>query len=91
MHPLVLYAAAAALLAGGSYILERAHQEQLARLRRHEVELAKEALQQAIELQQLRQTAREMGIDPDQVIMGHRALRSGQVSLQDVDDWLRQQ
>jgi hypothetical protein len=69
--------------------LERAHQEQLARLRRHEFELAKEALQQAIQLQQLRQIAWAMGIDADQVIMGHQALRSGQVSLEDVDDWLR--
>ncbi|MCW2935863.1 MAG: hypothetical protein JWM19_6825 [Actinomycetia bacterium] len=92
-QPLLFYAAAGALAAGGVgggwYFWQRGQQEATKQLQRRDAEGAKQALREAIDLADLRRQAQEAGLDPDVVIAGYKTLRDSQVSPEDVLERLR--
>ena len=86
--PVLFYAAAGALFAGGTgggwYLWQRGQQEAAKRLQHQDAEAAKQALKDGVELADLRREAEEAGLEPDEVVAGYRQLRDSQMSPQDV-------
>lgn len=66
------------------YVWQRGQQEAAKRLHHEDAEAAKEALRDAIDLDDLRRQAQAAGLDPDEVVAGYKGLRDSQVSLNDV-------
>jgi hypothetical protein len=84
MPPIFLFMAAAALIAGGVELLDEARRtkarDEALRRQRDEADI----LQGAIDLEDLRERARQRGLDPDQVVAGYMAMRAGKVAPDDV-------
>src|SRR5438045_9779445 len=80
--PIVFFALAGAFFGGGIggswYFWKRGQQEAAKRLSDHDAQVVTQLLEQHIDLQDLRQRARDAGLDPDEVERGYRALRDGQ-------------
>lgn len=88
MPPIFLFALAGALLFGGVATLDEANQKRAAEELRRRKELEAELLRGAIDLQQLRQQAREAGLDPDQVVSGYEAMRKGDITIHTMQQML---
>ncbi|GAA3692796.1 hypothetical protein [Streptomyces iranensis] len=92
--PILFFAAAGALFAGGAgggrYLWKRGLQEAAKRLQYQDAEAAKQALRDAIDLADLRSKAQEAGLDPDEVVAGYETLRDSQLSPEDVLKRLRE-
>ncbi|WP_244929264.1 hypothetical protein [Nocardioides sp. W7] len=95
--PLLFFAAAGALIGGaigatggGWYMWQRGQQEAAKRLRHEDAIAAKEALEDEIEVAELRKKAKAAGLDPDQVIAGYEQLRDKQVTPGHVLEALQQ-
>ncbi|MFF5650384.1 hypothetical protein [Streptomyces collinus] len=86
--PILFFAAAGALVAGGTgggwYMWKRGQQEAAKRLQHEDAEAAKQALRDAIDLADLRSEAKAAGLDPDEVVAGYEKLRDSQLSAEDV-------
>ncbi|MFG2441206.1 hypothetical protein [Streptomyces sp. NPDC048508] len=86
--PILFFAAAGALVAGGTgggwYMWKRGQQEAAKRLQHEDAEAAKQALRDAIDLADLRSEAKAAGLDPDEVVAGYEKLRDSQLSTEDV-------
>ncbi|GAB2841430.1 hypothetical protein GCM10027176_51600 [Actinoallomurus bryophytorum] len=86
--PILFFAAAGALFAGGTgggwYLWRRGQQEAAKRMQHQDAEATKRALRDAIDLADLRNKAREAGLDPDEVVAGYEKLRDSQLSPEDV-------
>lgn len=82
--PILFFAAAGALIAGGSggacHMWKRGQQEAAKRLQHQDAEAAKQALRDAIDLVDLRNKAQEVGLDPDEVVAEYEKLRDSLVS-----------
>lgn len=83
--PVLFFAAAGAAAAGGLgsgiYFWQRGQQEAAKKLQEEDQEAIKESLEREISLQDLRDEALQKGLDPDEVERGYKALRDGQLSL----------
>lgn len=86
--PILFFAAAGALFGGGAgggwYLWRRGQQEAAKRMQHQDVEAAKQALRDAIDLADLRSKAQAAGLDPDEVVAGYEKLRDSQLSPEDV-------
>ncbi|MFF8927484.1 hypothetical protein ACF1AO_09505 [Streptomyces longwoodensis] len=90
--PILFFAAAGALFAGGIaggagggwYLWRRGQQEAAKRLQHQDAEAAKQALRDALDLADLRRKAQEVGLNPDEVVAGYETLRDSQLSPEDV-------
>ncbi len=88
MPPILFFAAAGALFGGGPlggwYLWKRGQQGAAKRMQHQDADAAKQALRDAIDLGDLRNKAREAGLDPDEVVAGYEKLRDSQLSPEDV-------
>ncbi|MFE6767831.1 hypothetical protein ACFVFD_02515 [Streptomyces fimicarius] len=86
--PILFFAAAGALFAGGTggslYLWKRGCQEAARQLQRLDAKAARQALTDAVDLADLRKEARAAGLDPDEVVAGYEKMRDEQLSPQDV-------
>jgi hypothetical protein len=86
--PILFFAAAGALFAGGTgggwYLWKRGQQEAAKRLQRQDAEAAKQALSDAIDIAALRTQAEAAGLNPDEAIAGYEKLRDTQLSPEEV-------
>ncbi|MEV6471665.1 hypothetical protein [Streptomyces sp. NPDC051657] len=90
--PILFFAAAGALFAGGIasgvgggwYLWRRGQQEAAKRLSHQDAEAAKQTLRDAIDMVDLRSKAQEAGLNPDEVVAGYETLRDSQLSPDDV-------
>lgn len=95
---ILYFAAAGAAAVGGPAIgaalYRRGQQEAAANERERDMAHLKRLLQSEIDMQNLREQASRVGVDPDAVERGYRELRDGHVSLDQVkakfDDWRAQ-
>ena len=82
--PIFLFAAAGALIFGGYAVLDEANHQRAASQARRRQDLEAELLRKEIDLEELRTRAREAGLDPQKVVDGYLALRSGDITVEQV-------
>jgi hypothetical protein len=86
--PVALYAAAGALAAGGvgggSLLLQKAQREAAKDIYQTDQKAVREVLEGEIQLEELRERAREKGIDPDGVEHGYHAVKNDQIGFEEV-------
>ncbi len=84
MPPIFLFIAAGALIAGGLETLDQAKKakakEEALRRQRDQADI----LRAALDLAELREEARQRGVDPDEVVAGYLAMTEGSVSTEQV-------
>lgn len=69
---------------GGVYFFKRAQQEMAKRLQKEDLLAVKEALENEIDLADLRAKAVEAGLDPDEVLSGYEKLRDSIITPEQV-------
>jgi hypothetical protein len=86
--PILLFVVAGGMLFGGAALLDEANHQRAKNQARDRQKLEKELLAGAIELEELRVRAADLGLDPDQAVAGYEALRRGDISIQQVQQVL---
>lgn len=84
MPVIFLFMAAGALIAGGIETLDQAKKAKARQEAKHRQEAEAEILRRAIDLEELRQAARDKGLDPDAVVAGYLALNNGELTVEQV-------
>jgi hypothetical protein len=84
MPVIFLFMAAGALIAGGLETLDQAKRAKAREAARDKQEAEAEILRRAIDVADLRQQARDRGLDPDTVVAGYLALNQGELSVEQV-------
>jgi len=79
--PIFLFAAAAALIAGGIGTLDSAKKAKAREEARQRQQDEAEILRRAVDLEDLKAEARRKGLDPQTVVDGYLAMNRGELSL----------
>jgi phage-related minor tail protein len=82
--PIFLFAIAGMMLFGGVATLDQANHRRAQDQARDRQNLEKELLEGSIQVAELRARARDLGLDPGEVIGGYEALRRGDISIADI-------
>lgn len=82
--PILLFVVAGGMLFGGAAMLDEANHQRARSQARDRQKLEKELLSGAIEIEELRTRARDLGLDPDKAVAGYEALRRGDITIQQV-------
>lgn len=86
--PIFLFVVAGGMLFGGVAMLDEANHQRARNQARDRQKLEKDLLAGAIETEELRARARELGLDPDKAVAGYEALRRGDITIQQVQQVL---
>ena len=86
--PILLFFIAGGMLLGSVAVLDEANHQRACKQARDRQALEKDLLSGAIEIEELRARARDLGLDPDKAVSGYEALRLGDITVQQVQQVL---
>ncbi len=72
------------MITGGLALLDDANHRRADEQVRRRQELEAYLLQREVDVEQLRRQARDLGLDPEQVLVGYDAMRSHDITIDDI-------
>ncbi|MDX6310275.1 MAG: hypothetical protein QOI06_3321 [Nocardioidaceae bacterium] len=84
MPVVLIFFIAGGMITGGLALLDEANHRRAEDVVRRRQELEVYLLRREVDLEELRRQARDLGLDPDQVIAGYDAMRNHDITVEDI-------